>query len=158
MSENKRRITPNTYVVVKNGFDGVLVYKNKRTGEVFIWNELGDELDIQVSDLKTAKSSSKKFFENNWFVFDDEDIIKYLGVERYYENALDIDGVEDFLNKPEEEVTSRIKNMSNGQKKTLSYRVKAMVNEGGIDSVKTITMLEEQLGIRLLSDDMEIKI
>ena len=158
MSGNKRRITPNTYVVVKNGFDGVLVYKNKRTGEVFIWNELGDELDIQVSDLKTAKSSSKKFFENNWFVFDDEDIIKYLGVERYYENALDIDDVEDFLNKPEEEVTSRIKNMSNGQKKTLSYRVKAMVNEGEIDSVKTITMLEEQLGVRLLSDDMEIKI
>lgn len=158
MSKDKRRITPNTYVVVKNGFDGVLVYKNKRTGEVFIWNELGDELDIQVSDLKTAKSSSKKFFENNWFVFDDEDIIKYLGVERYYENALDIDDVEDFLNKPEEEVASRIKNMSNGQKKTLSYRVKAMVNEGRIDSVKTITMLEEQLGIRLLSDDMEIKI
>ena len=65
----------NQIVTVRNGFQGRLVYKSKKTGEVFIWEEFGAEQDMELAELKSARSSSKKFFINNWFVIDDPEVI-----------------------------------------------------------------------------------
>ena len=67
----KKELDPNMYVTVKNGFNGTLVYKSKKTGERFIWNAFGDEQEMELSELKSARNSSKAFFVNNWFLFDD---------------------------------------------------------------------------------------
>ena len=52
----------NQYITVRNGFQGQLVYKSKHTGEVFVWDSFGAEQDIELMELKRAKSSNKKFF------------------------------------------------------------------------------------------------
>ena len=61
-------IDPDQYVTVRNGFQGRLVYKSRHTGEKFIWDTFGAEQDMELSELKRARSSSKKFFINNWFI------------------------------------------------------------------------------------------
>ena len=39
----KKDLSPTMIVTVKNGFNGTLVYKSKRTGELFIWDAFGSE-------------------------------------------------------------------------------------------------------------------
>lgn len=143
-------IDPNQTVVVRNGFHGLLVYKSSKTGEKFVWPEFGSEQEMELSELRNAKNSSKGFFTNNWFMFDDKWVIDYLGVGQYYKYTIDIDHFDDIFKKAPSEIKKIISDMSVGQRKSIAYRAIELIKSGDIDSRKTITALEEALGIELI--------
>ena len=70
-----KEIDPNQIITVRNGFQGRLVYKSKRTGERWSWESFGAEQDMELSELKNARNSNKKYFINNWFMFDEDWVI-----------------------------------------------------------------------------------
>lgn len=146
----KKNLDPNMIVTVRNGFQGMMVYVSKRTNERFIWESFGDEQDMDLQELKNAKNSSKGFFENNYFLIDDPEIIEYLGVERYYKNALSYDTFDDLFSKTPDEIRKAISKLSNGQKRSVAYRAKQFIETGKIDSIKVINALEESLSIDLI--------
>lgn len=145
-------VDPNTIVTVLNGFQGKLVYKSPRTNERFVWEEFGDEQDMELKDLRNAKSAAKAFFEKNWFMFDEanEWVIPYLGLSRYYENAIKLDEFDKIFENTPAKIKSIIDKLSSGQKKSVSYRARQLVMDGMIDSLKTISALEEALGTELI--------
>lgn len=145
-----REIDPTQYVVVRNGFQGKLVYKSQRTGELFIWDRFGSEQEIELRELKNAKNTHKKFFINNWFMFEEDWIVGYLGVGQYYKNAISIDHFDEVFSKKPSELEKIISGMSEGQKKSVAYRAMELIASGSIDSRKTITTLEELLGVDLI--------
>lgn len=143
-------LAPTDFITVRNGFDGKLIYKSKRTGEKYVWQDFGDEQDIELAELKNAKNSCKKFFENNWFMFDNMDVIAYLGVERLYKNALDIDHFDEIFSLPPDKAKERIALLSDGQKCSVKYRARKLIQDGVIDSIKMINALEEALCTELI--------
>lgn len=143
-------IDPNQYVVVKNGFHGRLVYKSKKTGELYIWDGFGSEQEMELRELKSAKNNSKKFFQNNWFMFEEDWIVEYLGVKQFYRNAVKIEDFDSIFEKTAEEIKAIVSGLSNGQKKSAAYRARQLILEGRIDSNKAITALEESLGVELI--------
>lgn len=146
----KNTLTPNTFVTVRNGFNGRLVYKSSRTHEKFIWEGFGAEQDIELQELKNAKSAHKAFFERNWFLFDNPEVIQYLGVEKLYADALSFDEFNELFTKTTDEIKLRISTMPEGQKQSLIYKAKQMIADGEIDSIKTVDALEESLGVELI--------
>lgn len=140
------------YVPVCNGFQGALVYVSKRTGEVFEWNAFGDEQDMELQELKNAKSSDKAFFQNNWFMFDEDHqwVIDWLGVGVYYKNALKLDSFDDIFTKDPDEVARIVDGLSDGQKSTLAYRARQLIEQNAIDSNRVIAALETGLGVPLV--------
>lgn len=139
-----------SYVTVRNGFNGKLIYKSRKTGEKYVWSEFGAEQDMELAELKNAKNSSKAFFENNWFLFDDPAVISFLGVDRLYKNALNFDEFDDLFKMKPAEIKSRISLLSEGQKYSVRYRARQMIADGAIDSIKIINALEEALGTELI--------
>lgn len=139
-------------IPVYNGFHGVLVYASKKTGEIYQWDNFGDIQDMELKELKTAKSASKDFFINNWFMFDEEHqwVIDYLGVGQFYKNAISLDGFDDILTLSPDEIKKTVTELSEGQKDSLVYMVKNMVANDEIDSLKTLSALEESLGVTLV--------
>lgn len=148
-----RTLGPTDYATVRNGTQGVLIYKNVHTGETFYWEKFGDEQEMELRELKNAKSSNKKFFINNWFLFDDPAVIDYLGVGQYYKYALNTDEFNDLFSKSAEEIAAILPNLSAGQKKSVGCRAYQLIKEGSIDSMKTIKALEEGLGVRLIESE-----
>lgn len=140
----------NQYVTVRNGFQGKLVYVSKRTGETFFWDGFGTEQEMELRELKNAKNASKKFFVNNWFMFDDPWIIDYLGVGQFYKNALSIEGFDEIFKKKPNELKATISKLSAGQKRSVAYRAKKLITEKKIDSLSTISALEDALNIELI--------
>ena len=59
---DKQTVDMNTIIPVRNGFQGTLIYKSRRTQEVFEWGAFGDEQDMTIQELRDAKNSSKSFF------------------------------------------------------------------------------------------------
>lgn len=141
---------PNQIVTVKNGFQGRLIYKSKKTGEVYVWENFGDEQDMDIAELRNAKNSAKDFFIQNWFMFDDEELIDYLGVRQYYKYALKIEDFDSIFTKSPDEIKDIVENLSRGQKKSLIYRAKQLIADGQIDSNRVIKALEDCLGVQLV--------
>lgn len=147
-----KEIDPNQIIIVLNGFQGRLVYESPRTHEVYRWDSFGDEQEIELRELRNAKSSAKKFFINNWFMFRDEDawVIDYLGLNQYYKNSLGLKDFDELFTKTASEIEKVISKLSAGQKKSVAYRARQLVIEGAIDSNKAIAALEKSLGIELI--------
>lgn len=145
-----KEIDPSQYVGVRNGFQGMLIYKSPKTGEIYTWDSYGDELEMELRELRNAKTSSKAFFINNWFMFDEEWIVDYLGVRQYYKNAIRPEDFDKIFDKSPAELKKAIAGMPDGLKRSVAYRASQLIGEGGIDSRKTIAALEEALGIALI--------
>lgn len=146
----KKNLDPGMYVTVKNGFNGTLVYKSKKTGERFVWEAFGDEQEIELAELKAAKNSYKSFFVNNWFLFDDPEVIEWLGMNQYYKYALNSASFDKLFEKSPEEIEKTVDALSNGQKKSVAFRAKQLIAEGTIDSIKVIAALEKSLSVELI--------
>lgn len=146
----KNNLDPHMIVTVRNGFQGRLVYKSKRTQERFEWEGFGDEQDLELQELKNAKNSSKAFFSNNWFLIDDPEVIKYLGVDQYYKYALNYDNFDSLFENSPDQIKDMVSKLSSGQKKSVAYRAKQLISDGVIDSIKVITALEDSLSIELI--------
>ena len=145
-----RAFDPDQIVTVYNGYQGKLVYRSKKTGESFVWDEFGAEQDMEIAELKAVRSSNKKFFINNWFMFDDPEIVDYLGLSQYYKFALNLDSFDKLFEKSASEIEATIEKLSAGQKKSVAYRAKQLINDGMIDSNKIIATLEHCLGVELV--------
>jgi len=143
-------IDPNQYVVVRNGYQGTLIYKSPRTRERFVWDEFGAEQEMELRELKAAKNSAKGFFINNWFMFDEDWIIDYLGVRQFYKNAISIDDFDNIFEMKANELKATVSKLSNGQKRSVAYRAKQLIKAQEIDSLSVISALEDALGISLI--------
>lgn len=137
------------FITVRNGFQGRLFYRSSRTGERFIWENFGDEQEMELRELKNARNSAKKFFINNWFMFDEDWIVDFLGVKQYYKNAVSIEDFDKIFTKDSEQIKKILKEMSAGQRRSAAYRARQLIEEGKIDSNKAISAIEEALGIEL---------
>lgn len=146
----RKQLDPHTIVTVKNGFPGMLIYESSKTGEMFRWESLGDEQDMELQELKNARNASKAFYVNNWFCIDDPEILAYLGVAEYYKNALNLIDDDVLRSMQPDDIRGVVAQMSGGQKLALKYRVKQMIENGDIDSIKRITAFEEALGVELI--------
>lgn len=143
-------VDPDQIVTVRNGFQGRLIYKSKRTGEQWVWEAFGAEQDMELSELKNARNSNKKYFINNWFVFDEDWIIDYLGMRQYYKYSLNINDFDQLFKRPADEIEDIISKLSDGQRKSVAYRARQLIAENEIDSNKVINMLEKCLGVELI--------
>lgn len=142
----------NQLIPVRNGYQGRLVYRSPRTHEKFVWPEFGSEQMVELLELRNAKNTYKKYYMNNWFMFDDEYtwVIDYLGLGQYYKHALKIDSFDDVFQKSASEIEKIVSKLSSGQKSSLGYRARQLIAEGGIDSNKAIAALENSLGVELI--------
>ena len=136
-------IDPHTIITVRNGFQGRLVYRSKKTGERFVWDSFGAEQDMEIGELRNARNSNKKYFINNWFMFDEPWIVDYIGISDF----------DKLFEKPIAEIERAVSKLSDGQKKSIAYRAKQLIASGGIDSNKTIATLEKCLGVELVEHD-----
>lgn len=142
----------NQLIPVRNGYQGRLVYKSPRTHEKFVWPEFGSEQMVELLELRNAKNTYKKYFMNNWFMFDDEYswVVNYLGLGQYYKHALSVDSFDELFQKSAAEIEKTVAKLSSGQKSSLSYRARQLIAEGEIDSNKAIAALERSLGVELI--------
>lgn len=143
-------IDPDQIVTVRNGFQGRLAYQSRRTGELWVWDSFGAEQDMELSELKNARNSNKKFFINNWFMFDEDWVVDYLGMRQYYKHSLNIQNFDKLFEKSADEIADIISELSAGQRKSVAYRARQLIAEEKIDSNKVIATLERCLGVELI--------
>lgn len=138
-------------ILVKNGTAGELVYIAPRSGVTYMFDVFGDEQEIPFGELKATRMGNyATFFKRQWFLIDDKEAIKQLGIEKYYNNQLTFDELNGIFDLKEDEIREKFKNMSDDQKNTLGFlTVKKMKNKE-ITDLNIIRLLEDLLHAQIL--------
>lgn len=146
---------------VRSNVYGGLVYINSRTGDKYEWNEFGDVQQLTAGDLRAMKGTQRSFFQNQWIVIDgiadsgyedvtQEDIYKALMVSQYYSDLVDLENFEDIFKMTSvDELRYLISKMSDGCRLNLVVAANTAIENGTLDSMRTIQALEECLGCEL---------
>ena len=83
-------------------------------------------------------------------MLDDPEVIEYLGVAEYYKRAFNLGNEAILQAMSPSEIKAAVAAMPNGRQLALKYRVKQMIEDGTLDSIKSITAFEDALGVELI--------
>lgn len=132
---------------------GGLVYTSRRMqGMTIEWDEFGSEQYIELAELQSMRNSSPAFFENNWILIDDEEVLHFLHADKYYGSVKSIDDLYGILKKHPNNIAQLVNTLPDYLKKTLSIVAYQEYTAGRIDSIGVIKAVERATGLSILSN------
>ena len=148
------RIPLDTIVpVICNTVGGAFYSSKKIMGYTVEWEDIGSVEYMELGELSSMKNTDKRFFEDNWIVFDDteeytaSELYDFLKVSKYYKNVLTPDNIDEIFTYPKDEIVKTNSTLSRGMKETIAVRAKQKVDENTLDK-NIIDILESSLGIQ----------
>lgn len=158
------RVDENTLIKVKSTVYGVLVYVNKRNGDVLRWETQGEIKYVPLRTLIDMRNDSIAFFKNQWLIVvgvgESEksnatpyDIYSAVGVKEYYKNFIDPTNCAEICAWDVKEIKQRVETLSPEAKENLIVALNKLVRDGELDSLKEIRAFEETLGCELTDGD-----
>lgn len=156
------KIDPNYLVPVKSNVAGVLYYKSKKTGYEEVWDETGTVIEMEYSELVSMRNSQKKFFINNWIVFEDTDdytaqqIYDALNVRKYYTSDGLYESIDDIFDFTASKIEKVVPGLAKPVKETIISKAYELIaaNDPRMDSKNKVKSLEKALGIKFNSDEV----
>lgn len=147
--KRKVEIDRNELVPVRSARYGNLVYISKRSADRFEWAEYGDVEYVSVGELITMKSTQPRFLRDAWVIIDDEEAVEFLGLSDMYEDLFEIGDLDEFLDKPYNEMEKLLDIMPKGYKDALANKARQLIEQEQLDSNRVIRLLEEKLEVDL---------
>lgn len=141
-----------TRIPVRNAFPGGLIYRDSRTGLMYKWSNEGDIEYVELGELRTARNTQPKFFENNWWEIDEVRVLEWLNATKFYKDSLMLKDFDVLFSKSPDEIISIVAKIPEAQRENLILRVRAKVAAGEIDSLKVVRALGEALGVKLTEE------
>ena len=138
-----------TRIPVRNAFPGGLIYRDSRTGLMYKWSNEGDIEYVELGELRTARNTQPKFFENNWWEIDEVRVLEWLNATKFYKDSLMLKDFDVLFSKSPDEIIGIVAKIPEAQRENLILRVRAKVAAGEIDSLKVVRALEGVLNVKL---------
>lgn len=162
-SNNVTELTSNTLIKVKNNITGKLIFVNNRNGNTFVWERQGEDKYLTLGELLEIRNQSINFFKNQLIVVEGvsdgekanasiEEIYRYLGVEHYYRDFLDLTDYRSICEWSVAEIPSRVKALSAKVKENLIIAINNYIKNGALDSRRKIRAFEEALNCNFDED------
>ena len=128
---------------------GKLVYESKRLrGYSEVWHEFGEEIPMEMAELYSMKNTDRKFFTENWIEVDMA-VLRDLQMDRFYQNAMTVDEINNMFELNADELVSKVSNMSMALRNSIGIKAMEMIEDGRLSNVKTINALEKALNCEL---------
>ena len=128
---------------------GELVYVSRKTGETTRWSNFGESEFLTIGALIEMRNTQPKFFSKPWIMIEDKEVLEYLRVVKYYKGIPNLKDFDELFNLPTEEMYSKIAEFSDATKNIVAHRALELIEEGILDSRKTIQSLEAAIGFSL---------
>jgi len=143
----------NKMICVENISSGGLTYVSKRqNGYLVEWEKPGDKNYIELSELVNMRNADRRFFEEPWIRIREEneiDILKFLGVYKYYKSIIDLNNIEDIFKLPISKFKVKFSSLSKGLKETVAEMAANKIKNNKLDSIKIKNFIEKELNLDL---------
>lgn len=141
-----KTVSDNTLITIRSKVKGELIYKSTRTGLLWIWHDYGDEDTMEFGELRNMVSSQRKFVEEGWIEILDEDAKKALKVERYEQNTLSSEEIDELFDLDVEEIKEILSSVKSSAKALIFDLAKEKYQSGELYDVRVIRAIEDVIG------------
>lgn len=141
-------IDKNELIVCRSTVSGRLIYKTSENQKI-VWAEYNAEQELEMGELIRMKGAHPKFLNDILLVVDDEEAAEYLGLNKLYDELFEADDLDSLLTKENAELKEILSKLPKGLKKTISTHARKLVEEGTLDSLGKIRLIEQELGVDL---------
>lgn len=107
---------------------------------------------MTVGELKRARSAQPKFFEDNWWIIEDQDLIEFLRVGKFYQYMLDENGMNELFNMTPDDLKEQVSGFTAGQRKSVMFEARNRIKNGRLSDLKMIRAIEEALNVSLIKE------
>ena len=144
----KVKFSSDELIEVVNATQGSLILVDS-DGYQNVLDSFGDSIELEYGELIKLKKRYPKIFAENWIQVPPT-VLNSLGVEKYYEHFINVNDFDSIFNLNDNELRKTIENLSNSMKQSLGLRAIKLIEDGVLDSIKKIKVLEEILGYDLI--------
>lgn len=127
-----------------------LSYEDKKTGDFYRWDKVGDVEEIRFDVLKDMFRSANSYIKYFLFTFSDKRVIKHFRVENLYDNYQKLILEESYTRDGIKDIQEILPTLPKGLINTIITKVKALVVDEKITDVQVIRSLEKMFDIDLI--------
>lgn len=127
---------------------GVVIYKDKKTGDEFVWREVGDTEYVSGDIMKRM---SPNFLKTPWLkIIDNDDAIDVFNLRALYDDIELIENVDKIIDMDDSKIYEIINRLSNEYKQVLATNIMGKISSGELSNINVIRKFERLLGKEFL--------
>lgn len=132
---------------------GELIMIGKKTGNLYKWENYGDTTTVEYQDLKAEMRNAKSaYIYSPLFMIEDEELLatpEFAKVAESYKDAISIDDIDNFFDLTNQQFNAQLKKLPKGIQNTIKSIAVDKINDGTLDSIQKIKILDSVLGTDL---------
>lgn len=145
-TEQPREFQKDDLIEVKSLFAGSCTLVGRRSGNVYVWETLGEIQYVEYQDLLAEITNRySKYIYEPLLLIEDEDVInKNPKLKDLYDAMIDVEDIEDsLLNDSVEELRSILITLPSGLKETVKSVASTLMQDGALYDVRKIRLLDD---------------
>ena len=122
-----------------------------KSGINYRWAERGDVTQVEYQDLVAAVRSNKSYIFKPLFIIKNDDFVaEFPQLNRAYSAMYSIRDLRDVLKMPAAQMKSTILSLPEGAKESIKNIAATMINNGSLDSIQKVKILDEIFDTKLM--------
>lgn len=125
-------------------------YKDSKTLDFYEWKNIGDVEEIPFEVLKNMYRNNRGYFKNLWIKPLDERVIEKFRLRKLYESHEKVINIKNYTMDNIVDICEEIHKLPNSSKLSVLALIRSSVDEGKIQDIRIIKLLESNLKISLI--------
>lgn len=125
-------------------------YKDSKTLDFYEWKNIGDVEEIPFEVLKNMYRNNRGYFKNLWIKPLDDRVIDKFRLRKLYESHEKVINIENYTMDNIVDICEEIHKLPNSSKLSVLALIRSSVDEGKIQDIRIIKLLESNLKISLI--------
>ena len=148
----KKKFANDDLIPCKSITNGELIMVGDKTKIVYRWANYGDVEEVEYQDLIYATRSSRTSYVKypRFIILDDDFVKQNKEVAEIYDSIYSVADIRKILDLSPAQMKKAIEELPEGAKDSLKGLASTMIDNGTLDSVKKIQILDEVFGTELL--------
>lgn len=142
------RLSNEMLVPVMNNTNANLYFAHRNCIHTLDMMNYGDIEEITLGELMTMKASHPRFLNECWLLILNEDIVKYMGLTRLYENVIPPDKIEKFFELSVEKIEEILTKSPVQVKENIGKVVMAKVKGNEWRDYQKLKVIEKVLKVK----------
>ena len=123
---------------------GELFVIGEKSNTLYVWSGEGDVVDVEYRDIVAAMRGGKTYIYNPNFIVQDDDFVKQnKDIAKLYESLWTAQNLRDILALSPTDMRHCVEKLPNGAKESLKSIAMSAVNDGSLDSIKKVKILDD---------------
>lgn len=148
----KKVFKQDTPILCKSVRQNNLSYRS-HTGVEYRWLGFGDLREVPYGDIVSLKAKRSAYLYEPWFLIMDEDLMEKPDFQKDFGKIKELyeefDNPRDFFERPIGEIREMLEDAPKGLKDLIVYNAGQYINDGSLDRIGVINVLDEILGTNL---------